>query len=82
MYIGSVGANLPITFDGNDYEDYLISLHLGVSSGRTFVTNDGGTRTALNRTVASFEQYFAANGGQFAREAHMITPDEFCALYR
>jgi len=81
-YIGSVGAGQPFPFDGNDYEDYLISLHLGVSSDRIFVTNDGGARAALGRTIEAFEQHFAANGGQFCREARVITPEEFCTLYR
>ena len=82
MYIGSVGVGQEIVIDGNDYEDYLISLHLGVSNDRIFVTNDGGVRAALDRTITAFEQYFAAQGGQFARNVSIIAPEEFVAQYR
>lgn len=63
--------------DGNDLEDYYIALHLGVSSGRTFVTNDTGVRAAVIRTIAAFDEFATGLGATFARNVRIIRPDEF-----
>jgi hypothetical protein len=82
MYVGNVGVGQEFAIDGNDYEDYLISLHLGVSNDRIFVTNDGSVRVALRRAISAFEDYFAAQGGQFSGTASIIAPADFIAQYR
>lgn len=76
-YIAS-GNEIPeIVIDGNDLEDYYIALHLGVGSGRVLVTNDEGTRRAIERTLAAFREFFAASGTTFPTQAEVISSDQF-----
>jgi hypothetical protein len=81
-YIGNVGEGQTLLIDGNDFEDYFIALHLGATSGRTFVTDDSGVRTALERTIAAFEQSAELFGRLFARDVAIITSDEFRTAIR
>ena len=81
MYIASVGVGQQMAIDGNDYEDYLICLHMGVSNDRIFVTNDGGVDPALDRTITAFAAYFSGQGRQFVSNSSIITPQEFIARF-
>jgi len=76
-YVAGGAAVEDIVFDGNDLEDYYICLHLGVSSGRTLVTNDDGVSEAINRAVAAFREYGAVLGAPFETNAQVMTSAEF-----
>ncbi len=72
-------ARLPdsATIDGNDLEDYFISLHLESASGRVMVTNDSGTQDAIRRVLDEFHQYAAQLGHNFQTNARVIDRDSF-----
>jgi len=78
-YVAGGAAVEDIVFEGNDLEDYYIRLHLGVSSGRTLVTNDEGMSEAVNRAVAAFKEYWAVSGASFVTNAQVMTSAQFLA---
>lgn len=79
-YVASVPKDQNLPIDGNDLDDYFICLHLGVSSGRTLVTNDERTRTAIQRTLAEFRAQEAFTGVTIPPTASVLTADEFVAI--
>lgn len=79
-YVASVAEGEELPIDGNDLEDYYICLHLGVSSGRTLVTNDDGTMRALQRTLAAFRDEGASTGVTILPAASVMTASEFVAM--
>ena len=72
-----VGDGQPLVIDPNDLEDYFICLHLGVSSGRVFVTDDRGARRALDRTLAAFQGCASQMGLPLVTEARVVGTAEF-----
>jgi hypothetical protein len=78
-YIGNVPEGQQAQVDPNDLEDHLISLHVGAVCGRTFVTNDRGTRTAIDRTLAAFHAFAEAEGETFTTTGRVIDGAAFIA---
>ncbi len=78
-YVGNVGDGQPLVIDPNDLEDYFVCLHLGISSGRVFVTDDRGTRRAVDRTLEAFRSCASEMRRPFLTEARVITTAEFRA---
>jgi hypothetical protein len=76
-YIKNVPAGTPLVIDGNDFEDYFICLHLGASGGRTIVTDDRGTRRAIERVISTFQEFGERCGTPFTTNVAVITTEEF-----
>ncbi len=76
-YIKNIPAGAPLAIDGNDFEDYFICLHLGASGGRTIVTDDRGTRRAIERVISTFQEFGERCGALFTTNVAVMATEEF-----